>query len=89
MHAPNIHPQMYLTVSIRHSHMERCHRIIYKEIVLKVQWSRHFSKFENLPNKNPPKQAQGHFFFKLGFTPYKAEQPLQGMELQEKETQKD
>ena len=32
-----------------------------------------------------------HFglFFKLGFTPYKAEQLLQGMELQEKETQKD
>ena len=26
--------------------------------------------------------------FKLGFTPCKAEQPLQGMELQEKETQK-
>ena len=29
------------------------------------------------------------FFFKLGFTPCKAEQPLQGMKLQEKETQKD
>ena len=28
-------------------------------------------------------------FFKLGFTPYKAEQPLQGMELQETEAQKD
>ena len=28
-------------------------------------------------------------FLKLEFTPYKAEQPLQGMELQEKETQKD
>ena len=28
------------------------------------------------------------FFFKLGFTPYKAEQPLKGMELQEKEVQK-
>ena len=28
-------------------------------------------------------------FFYLGFTPCKAEQPLQGMELQEKETQKD
>ena len=27
--------------------------------------------------------------FKLGFTPCKAEQPLQGMEAQEKETQKD
>ena len=27
--------------------------------------------------------------FKLGFTPCKAEQPLQGMELQEKETHKD
>ena len=30
-----------------------------------------------------------NFFFKLGFTPCKAEQPLQGVELQEKETQKD
>ena len=29
------------------------------------------------------------FFFQLGFTPCKAEQPLQGMELREKETQKD
>ena len=28
-------------------------------------------------------------FFKLGFTAYKAEQPLQGIELQEKESQKD
>ena len=28
------------------------------------------------------------FFFKLGFTPCKAEQPLRGMELQEKEAQK-
>ena len=29
------------------------------------------------------------FFIKLGFTPCKAEQPLQGKELHEKETQKD
>ena len=28
-------------------------------------------------------------FFKLGFTPCKAEQTLRGMELQEKEAQKD
>ena len=28
-------------------------------------------------------------FFKLGFTPCEAEQPLRGMELQEKEAQKD
>ena len=28
-------------------------------------------------------------FFSLGFTPSKAEQPLQGMQLQERETQKD
>ena len=28
-------------------------------------------------------------FFQFGFTSCKAEQPLQGMELQEKETQKD
>ena len=30
-----------------------------------------------------------HFFFLIAFTPCKAEQPLQGMKLQEKETQKD
>ena len=30
-----------------------------------------------------------YFPFKLGFTPCKAEQPLRGMELQEKEAQKD
>ena len=29
------------------------------------------------------------FFFWLGFTPHKAEQPLRGMKLQEKEAQKD
>ena len=29
------------------------------------------------------------YFFKLGFTPCKAEQTLGGMELQEKEVQKD
>ena len=29
------------------------------------------------------------FSFKLGFTPWKAEEPLQGTELQEKETQTD
>ena len=29
------------------------------------------------------------FFFKLGFIPYKAKQPLQGMKLQEKKTKKD
>ena len=28
------------------------------------------------------------FFFKLGFTARKAEEPLQGMELQEKETKR-
>ena len=35
--------------------------------------------------------AVDFFFFKLGFTPCKAEQPLQlqDMQLQEKETQKD
>ena len=33
--------------------------------------------------------AKREFFFKLGFTPCKAEQSLQGMELQEKESQKD
>ena len=29
------------------------------------------------------------FFFKLGFTPCKVDQPLQAMELQESEAQKD
>ena len=30
-----------------------------------------------------------YIFFKLGFTPCKAEQPLRGMELQEKKRKKD
>ena len=30
-----------------------------------------------------------HFFFKYGFTPWKAEEWLRGMEIQEKEAQKD
>ena len=34
-------------------------------------------------------EDESNFFFKLGFTPCKAEQPLWGMELQEKEAQKD
>ena len=34
-------------------------------------------------------QTAFFFFFKLGFTPCKAEQPLQDMELEEKEPQKD
>ena len=29
-----------------------------------------------------------YYYYQLGFTPCKAEQPLRGMELQEKETQK-
>ena len=29
------------------------------------------------------------FFLKMGFTPCKTEEPLQGIELQEKEVQKD
>ena len=45
-----------------------------------------FLKSEN-ENKRPALPL--HFFFKLGFTPCKAEQPLQGVKLQEKETQKD
>ena len=31
---------------------------------------------------------ESFFFFKLGFTPCKAEQPVQGVELQEKEEEK-
>ena len=34
-------------------------------------------------------QMDRFFFLQLGFTSCKAEQPLQGMKLQEKETQKD
>ena len=33
--------------------------------------------------------SKPQFFFSLGFTPCKAEQQLRGMELQEKEAQKD
>ena len=35
------------------------------------------------------KKHPSRSFFKLGFTPCKAEQPLQGIELQEKEVRKD
>ena len=34
-------------------------------------------------------RVRGLFFFLLGFTPCKAEQPLRGMELQEKKHKKD
>ena len=45
---------------------------------------------------HPPNQCKalkvskehGVFFFKLGFTPCKAEQPLRGIELQEKKSTK-
>ena len=37
----------------------------------------------------PCKLPYWNTFFKLGFTPCKTEQPLQGMELQEEEAQKD
>ena len=33
--------------------------------------------------------SSGSFFFQLGFAPCKARQSLRGMELQEKEVQKD
>ena len=35
------------------------------------------------------KEKEKQLFLKLGFIPCKAEQPLQDMELKEKETQKD
>ena len=38
---------------------------------------------------NTPKDRNEFLFFQLGLTPCKADQPLQGMELQEKEAQKD
>ena len=39
-------------------------------------------------NKNVPNDNGYDFFFKLGFTPCKAEQPLRGMQLQEKKKHK-
>ena len=41
-----------------------------------------------VPCEDVSELKTNNFFFKFGFTPCKAEQPLQGMELQEKETQK-
>ena len=38
---------------------------------------------------NCTKASPIFFFFKLGFTPCRIEQPLRGMELQEREAQKD
>ena len=47
-----------------------------------LDWDLYFSQLKN--------RGIGLFFLKkLGFAPCKAEQPLQSMELQEKETQKD
>ena len=43
----------------------------------------------SIPGALETSRQHSNFFFKLGFTSCKAEQPLQGMELQEKETQKD
>ena len=45
--------------------------------------------FSQPVTENFPKREGSLFFLKLGFTPSKAEQPLQGMELQVKEAQKD
>ena len=56
---------------------------------------------QSKPHGNPTNHGSGSlilltgeknyitFFLKLGFTPCKAEQPLQGMELQGKEAQKE
>ena len=38
---------------------------------------------------NPLFVIEKHSFFQLGFTPCTAQQPMQGMELQEKEAEKD
>ena len=40
------------------------------------------------PRIKAQNKSKDMVFFQLGFTPCKAEQPLQGMELQEKEAQK-
>ena len=42
-----------------------------------------------VPLKKTVKLNDAYFFLLFGFTPCKAEQPLRGMELQEKEAQKD
>ena len=54
-----------------------CNRCLYKKSVISY-------KAENYGDANAVP-----FFLKLGFTPCKAEQPLQGMELQEKKHKKD
>ena len=46
------------------------------------------TKYLNITAKELNKDFQLVSNFLLGFTPCKAEQPLQGMELQEKEAQK-
>ena len=51
--------------------------------------SRRNNTAQKQTNEQKKTNEQNDFFFKLGFTLCKAEQPLWGMELQEKEAQKD
>ena len=55
--------------------------------LVSVDFAAGFSLFKILCPS--PVQSIRNFFLKLGCIPYKAQQPLQGMELQEKEIQKD
>ena len=48
----------------------------------------HFYFFCFIYLKESTCETRKNVFFKLGFTPCKAEQPLRGMELQEKKAQK-
>ena len=61
----------------------------YRVCITLCLFADHFKQFPvKFPNQNII-SVRIFTFFKLGFTPCKAEQSLQGMELQEKETQKD
>ena len=56
--------------------------------IFHVHKSKKFESFQIL-SSSFINHIDEEFFLKLGFTPCKAEQPLQGMKLQEKKAQKD
>ena len=57
---------------------------ISDQIFLQIQKTHFWPFLAHFPNTQAKKS-----FFQLGFTPCKAEQPLQAMEFQEKEAQRD
>ena len=86
--------EKYLT---RYSNWKNLNELVLKNSNYKFAKNQEY-ECSNLSNEDPifkeiKNSEQSRYyvnlFFKLGFTPSKTEQPLRGMELQEKEAQKD